>query len=427
MHLQANPTAAAVEDRTRSRGGLVGFFLLLVALFLPYSSQGQVPESASPAGQPASSSSKSEKRPPPRRAYAGDAECGSCHQEKAKTYFGTAHHLASYLPDEHPIAGNFAPGSNTLRTSNPFLHFEMSATKEGYFQTAVEELGPSDKISRTEKIAIVAGAARKGQSYLFWKGDELFQLPVAYWTDLASWGNSPGYRDGSPRFDRAIVPRCLECHGSYFEWLPPPVNHYNKNSLVLGIWCEKCHGPGLEHVARNRSKTPPRASTAEEAIVNPASLSRERRMDVCGLCHSGASTPIQPSLAFLPGDVLDDYIVNLQDATSDTPVDVHANQVQLLEKSRCFKSSTTLTCTTCHDVHTPQRDAAEFSPHCLSCHQPRNCGRYAKMGDQIVRNCIDCHMPRQQTQAIFSFEGGRKFQPLVRNHRIAIYPDGSSR
>ncbi len=399
------------------------FLLAILILFLPYPGPPQMPGPASPEAPLPSASSKNEKRPPPRRDYVGDAVCRSCHEEKAKTYFATAHHLASYWPGEHPISGHFTEGSNIFRTSNPFLYFKMTTTKDGYFESAVEEPGPGQEITRTERIGVIAGASRKGQSYLFWKGDDLFQLPITYWTELDSWGNSPGYPDGSPRFDRAIVPRCLECHGSYFEWTPPPPNHYNKASIVLGIWCEKCHGPGREHVTRNRSKTPPRPGDAAEAIVNPGTLSRDRQMDVCGLCHSGAATPIQPSLTFLPGDVLDDYIVNVQYATSDTIVDVHASQMQLLQKSRCFKSSTTLTCMTCHDVHQTQRDAAAFSPHCLTCHQPKNCGQYAKLGDKIASNCIDCHMPLQQTQAIFSNSSGTKYRPKVRTHRIAVYDD----
>jgi len=311
-----------------------------------------------------------------------------------------------------------------MRTSNPYLHFEMTTGPNGYFQSAVEEPGEGKKITRTERIDIVAGIPRKGQSYLFWKGDQLFQLPVTYWTETNSWVNSPSYPDGSPHFDKAIIPRCLECHASSFEWMPPPVNRYRKSSLVLGITCEKCHGPGREHVALH--STPPGSKAlpvgASKAIVNPARLPRDRQIDVCGLCHSGNGTPIAPSLSFLPGDALEDYI-DIPYSSPENAVDVHGNQVQLLRRSRCFRATTTMTCTTCHDVHTTQRDAAAFSSRCLTCHEPKQCGEHAKLGDQISSNCIDCHMPLQESKVLFSNTNGQHLEPRVRNHRIGIYAD----
>jgi hypothetical protein len=322
------------------------------------------------------------------------------------------------------MKGSFSPGSNILRTSNPYLHFEMTVAPGGYFQSAIEEPGESKTIARTERIDIVAGQPRKGQSYLFWKGDLLFQLPVTYWTETNSWVNSPSYPDGSPHFDKEIIPRCLECHASYFEWMPPPSNRYRKSSLILGIVCEKCHGPGRQHVALHRLQPHLRPGMSE-AIVNPAKLARDRQIDICGLCHSGNGTPIQPPLSFLPGDDLRDYIDIPYVSTADA-VDVHGSQVQLLKRSRCFQATSTLTCTTCHDVHTEQRDAASFSSKCLGCHQPAQCGLFPKLGEGISRDCVDCHMPLQQSQVLFSNTNGKRLQPLVRNHTIAIYPSANT-
>ena len=360
------------------------------------------------------------KKPPARADYAGDQACRSCHQDQAKTYFETAHHFATSWPSAQTVKGSFSTDANIMRTSNPYLHFRMTAGPDGYFQSAVEEPGPGKSFSRTERIDIVAGLPRKGQSYLFWKGDLLFQLPVTYWTETDSWVNSPSYPDGSPHFDKDIIPRCLECHASYFEWMPPPVNRYRKNSLVLGIMCEKCHGPGQKHVVLHR-QTPHLPTGTPEAIVNPAKLDRDRQTDVCGLCHSGNGTPIAPSLSFLPGDDLRDYI-DIPYVSAEDAVDVHGNQVQLLRRSRCFQSTTTLTCTTCHNPHTTQRDAAAFSSACLTCHQPKQCGEYPKLGDKISSNCVDCHMPVQESQVLFSRTNGKLLHPKVRNHLIAIYP-----
>jgi hypothetical protein len=104
-------------------------------------------------------------------------------------------------------------------------------------------------------------------------------------------------------------------------------------------------------------------------------------------------------------------------------VDVHGGTVQLLKRSRCFQSSATMTCSTCHDVHTPQRVLAAFAPKCLACHKVESCGKFAKMGHQIDGQCVVCHMPLQQTEQIISSANGTKLQPKVRNHQIAIYPE----
>ena len=73
---------------------------------------------------------------------------------------------------------------------------------------------------------MVIGCGEKGQTYLYWKGDRLFELPVSYWASLG-WVNSPGYRDGYSDFDRLTIPRCLECHATYFESRQPPINRYS--------------------------------------------------------------------------------------------------------------------------------------------------------------------------------------------------------
>jgi hypothetical protein len=196
---------------------------------------------------------------------------------------------------------------------------------------------------------------------------------------------------------------------------------YIKASLGLGISCEKCHGPGAGHVARRRSPSSPR-TPAEAAIINPARLSRERQMDVCALCHAGIGRALAPSLSFVPGDVLGHYL-DFPQLAPGAHLDVHGSQVQLLERSRCFQSSPAMTCTTCHDVHTPQRDLAAFAPQCLTCHKVESCRTFPKLGHKIDRQCITCHMPLQETAQIVSSDNGRSLRPKVRNHQIAIYPD----
>lgn len=357
-------------------------------------------------------------KPPGRDGYVGDVACGPCHREKVDAFHQTAHSLTSRLPDQNSILGKFAPDANTLTTSNPELMFRMDKEQDGFSQTAVQG-APPYTTERTERFGFVIGSGGKGQTYLFWKGDRLFQLPVSYWTELG-WVNSPGYRDGVANFDRPIIPRCLECHGTYFESVPPPPNRYSKTGAVVGITCEKCHGPGREHVQREGSK---HSASSDSAILNPARFSRDRQVDLCAWCHAGHGVPLAPVFSYLPGEALDKYL-ELPRPDPNEQLDVHGSQVELLKRSRCFQASE-MTCLTCHDVHTVQHDLAAFSRHCLSCHKPET-GHFPKLGHQVTRDCIACHMPMQETNLIVFDSKGKKARPQVRSHWIKIYPAGNS-
>lgn len=388
-----------------------------LTVWLALAAVAQTPVQRTEQASTSAPASVSQKQPVEFGSYVGDDTCRSCHREKSRAYLLTAHHLTSQLADEHTIAGKFSPDANILKTSNPELFFRMDATEKGYFQTAVAGTPPYTTV-RAERFDFVIGSGRKGQTYLFWKGDQLFQLPVSYWIELGQWGNSPGYPDGVANFNRRVIPRCLECHTTYFRSLPPPENRYNKTDLVLGISCEKCHGPGREHVERYSSNSKP---TLERDVVDPAKLSRDRQIDLCAWCHAGQGQQLFPAFSYLPGEPLDGYI-DLPRPDPNAPVDVHGSQVELLKRSRCFQSSS-MTCFTCHDVHAPQHDLATFSERCLSCHKGESCGVFRQRGRQIAGNCIDCHMPNQPTALIVSELNGRKVTPKVRNHWIKVYPE----
>ncbi len=346
-----------------------------------------------------------------------DDKCLSCH-EKQRTYLSTAHHLTSQAATATSIAGSFARGKNILKTSQRELHYVMEAKKDGFFQTGV--LGtPPDTISISERFDFVIGSGRKGQTYLYWgKEDQLFQLPVSYWTEVASWVNSPGYGDRALEFSRPVAPRCLECHASFFEPVTDSgfANRYRRSNYVLGVSCERCHGPGKQHGELN---APGASKPVDQAIVNPAKLPRDRQLALCSLCHGGIGVARAPAFSFTVGNALEDFI-RLEIPKEDEPLDVHGNQVALLERSKCFKAST-MTCSTCHDVHLPQRNAAEFSEQCLACHKVESCGLFPKRSRTIVGKCVDCHLPNQTSNVIFSTHDGVRIRPKVRNHWIKVY------
>ncbi len=358
---------------------------------------------------------------PPPSAYAGDLTCIRCHRKESEFYSLTPHARDSAPASAKHIIGSFSPGRNVLHTSNPNLIVNMIAAPDGFYQSAVNLADPQSRLA--QRFDIVIGSGRHGQTYLYWDGDQLFELPASYWTWNHEWVISPGFPAGQVHFDRAVVPRCLECHASYFTSLTPPLNRYSKESLVLGINCERCHGPGASHVTRERSASPPPSGSQDEAIVNPARLTRDRQLDLCALCHAGAVEPIRPSMTFLAGDKVDDYLAILP-ASPGAPPDVHGNQVSALEQSKCFTSGK-MTCSTCHNVHEKQENADSFSQHCLTCHEMRACGEFSTLGSAIRTKCVACHMPLRESGKITSNSGGGTLHALLRAHQIRIYRDAT--
>jgi hypothetical protein len=371
-------------------------------------------------------SARRERWPVPARTAnaVGDSTCLSCHAGMA-SYETTAHRLTTRHPTAATMEGHFESGKNVLRTTNPYLHFVMHADSTGFYETAVSGKAP-DTTVRTERVAYVAGSGRKGQSYLYWSGDQLYQLPISYWRSLDTWINSPGpgYIDGRANFDRAIAPRCFECHATWIEARPAvaTINEYDSTGAILGITCERCHAAGKEHVTRERS---PLRFVRAPAIVNPARLDRQGTMEACAQCHGGLGSPKVPSFSYVAGKRLDDYLYRPPPGPNAI-VDVHGNQAALLARSRCFQQSQ-MTCLTCHDVHRQERDVAVLSGKCLTCHQLGSATLPPSHSREMVGRCVDCHMPLQKSNLIVSALGKEEEQVKVRSHWIKVYRDSLQR
>jgi hypothetical protein len=384
-------------------------------------------EPIAPAAQ--ADGSRQHKPDTERADYVGDAACLTCHEKQGATYSHTSHYLTSQLANSKSVLGSFRDGSNVLTivpntSTEPFLYFKMEAKNGGYDETAVTGWGKQVQ-TRTEPIDIVTGSGVRGATYLYWQGDRLYELPVSYWTNGHQWINSPGYENGSADFSRPVNPGCLECHATYIRPLSPDpdTNRYDRDSLVTGITCERCHGPGAEHVAREKAGSA--SASTGQSILNPANFSRDRQVDLCALCHNGVQRePIAPAFSYIPGKPLSDYFTLLQTDPAEHP-DVHGNQVGLLQRSRCYLSSPNMTCSTCHDVHAKEQPAATYSAKCLTCHQWQSCGLAKTKGHSIAKNCIDCHMPVEPTRVIVSETADKVVRATMRNHWIKIYPDTS--
>ncbi|RYE29454.1 MAG: hypothetical protein EOP42_14360 [Sphingobacteriaceae bacterium] len=328
--------------------------------------------------------------------YAGSASCKKCHQDINSSYLHTAHYQASGLSSGHNIHGSFAKDSNIFRFNN-LMKVVMEKRKDGFYQVGYQ----NNQELEAHRFDITFGGV-KGESYLYWKGNQVYQLPMSYFNALHSWTNSPGYDSSSIDFKRVIGRRCFECHSSYIKELPQQtqslqrIESLDKKSMVLSIDCERCHGPSANHV--NYHTEFPDEKNARY-IKSYNSLSRQQRLDMCAVCHSGnKGTYSKTTFDFKPGDKLADFkeAEFYHEDTNPSNLDVHGNQTQLLATSACFMKSK-MDCATCHNTHVNERaNLVMYSQKCIDCHK-NSIHSFTKnapgLDAMIKQNCIDCHMP----------------------------------
>lgn len=368
----------------------------------------------------------SPKDDPRGTAYAGSGTCVNCHKNVYSDYLHTAHFTTSRIADIRNINGSFVPGNN-LYQLNSNTKVVMEKRDSGLYQVAYV----NGKIVNAQRFDITIGAV-KAQTYLYWAGNSLYQLPISYFNALHSWTNSPGYRNTIADYTRPVGADCISCHASYMSRIhqDQPLQHgeeFDKSAIILGIDCERCHGPAAQHVDYQTEHPEDKKA---KYILTYASLPRAAKMDMCAICHSGASDMmLRPSFTFKPGDRVSDFrLKSLFQNTDPNQLDVHGNQCQLLSSSKCYINSN-MDCATCHNVHANQRNQiVMFSQKCISCHQQikhsfvKNSPNLAAL---IKTNCIDCHMPVNPSSTI-SLNTAQKsvvVPYLVRTHHIAVYPE----
>ena len=356
--------------------------------------------------------------------FAGSAACAGCHKDIWQTHIHTAHYLTSAASDTQNVLGSAQPGQNRYYYA-PDLYLQVERNKDSFYQ--VEYAGGSARAFAPMDITV--GSGKRGQTFLYWYHDRLFQLPLTWFTALHQWTNSPGYSN-RVIFRRPVTSRCLECHSTYFQTTSKPgvePEAFSRTSILYGVDCEKCHGPGAKHAAFQKDHP---GDPTGQFILSLKNLSREQNLDLCRLCHGGRLAKTKPSFSFQAGDRLADYFRIDSAAPNVADIDVHGNQYGMLASSKCFKASG-MTCLTCHDPHKNETGQLElFSQRCLSCHaagSSHTCTMTAVIGARISQNCIDCHMPVQPSRSIMVLLQGESVptSASMRSHYISIYREAT--
>ena len=355
--------------------------------------------------------------------YIGMDTCVECHADIVSSHKETAHWLTSALATEATIRGSLDKKKNSFQL-NENITFNVVKKENKIYQEGWHKDSTSSIYS--SPIDIVFGSGTKGQSYLHWKQNSLFQLQASYFTPTDSWINSPGYSTNSIK-DKIINPRCLECHLTYAEFSGDAYFGYkfNKDKLVYGIDCQRCHGTVSDHVEYHRKY--PKDSTGKY-IMKYSAMSRRQQLDACALCHSGEreQTLVKGYFKFLPGDSLNNFSLPNYKKEDLKKLDVHGNQYGHLQASECFKKSNVLNCTTCHDPHKKDRgNKVLFNNKCITCHNNQLHAAIKENGtSEIYTDCIACHMPLIDSKIMkVQVSIDSVIAVKVRSHLIGIYND----
>ena len=169
--------------------------------------------------------------------------------------------------------------------------------------------------------------------------------------------------------------RCLECHTTGARFAREPTG---PAAADRGIGCERCHGPGGNHLEAIAGRFP------EPAIARPRLATADQVMALCGACHS------PKDLKLAPGDPLAPRFASTS-----------------LAWSRCHaESGGALSCVSCHDPHrNAETSPASYEARCLGCHgtaarEPPRHEATRSTAPRVpcpvdpVQGCLGCHMPQ---------------------------------
>lgn len=356
--------------------------------------------------------------------YVGMESCVPCHRERVNEFRETRHFLAAVQPSQLTASPGFKPGKNRYHAPLTQRIFEMTREGQRFQMTMQNEASPEAQRLVTPIDMIYGHGAESDETYFSWQNDRVQELPVAWLHKDHCWGgvviNPYGHGDGS----RPVTAQCLHCHFTWVECVPGDTPTFRRETAVWGVTCERCHGPGKDHVHYHKQHPNDRTP---HGIVHPGEMSRDRLLDLCAQCHDNAIQFRRAPFTYRPGEVLSEFIRTPRFALEE---DNHvANQNSGMLASRCFQQSETMTCITCHDPH-HRRSADNAGSHsCLTCHQSHDCAEREQLPAALQNECVACHMPSvNKVQVNFRTEQDGYVPPARRwEHRIAVYPEARDR
>jgi len=317
--------------------------------------------------------------------YVGNSACAKCHSSIYESYSRHPMALDSGPVDSETPLQKLFKGSFRNKASSIYyqIYREGNRTLFGY------ERSDDPTTHGKQELNYFVGSGRVGRSYLYSLDGYLYQAPVSYYAQKDRWDMSPGYEFDSELPVRPIEKSCLFCHAGEVNHEAGTLNRYASPAFFQnGVSCERCHGPGSEHI-KGLAK-----------MVNPAKLDPERRDSVCAQCHLLSEVrilkPRKDLYQFRPGELLSDYASHFVYANNGNQGLRTISHVEEIAQSKCKRQSgDRMSCLSCHDPHyfpPPEVRVSYFREKCLACHQPQATAWQKQHFQQL--DCIGCHMQK---------------------------------
>ncbi len=341
--------------------------------------------------------------------YVGIATCRQCHASIYDSFHQTGMGQSFDLASPQKSAGNFIHHKPIYDAHSNFYYYPFWDNNTLYIKEY--RLSGKDTVHvLNQKIDYIIGSGQHTNSHLFQVNGYIYQAPFTWYAQKKQWDMPPGFENGNnTRFNRIIALECMSCHNAYPDFVEGSDNKFK--SVLQGIDCERCHGPGALHVASiqngNRIDT---SKYADYTIVNPRKLPLSLQMEICQRCHLQGNSVLKTGKTFFdfkPGmkltEVMDVFVPAWK---GDSSSFIMASHVERLKMSKCYQASAqALNCITCHNPHVSVKFTGKkhFNANCQNCHQPgkqKGCSASISSRNAKEDNCVQCHMPTSGTEDI---------------------------
>lgn len=364
--------------------------------------------------------------------YVGMNTCRGCHSDIYETFIETGMGKSFGAATHSKSAGRFGKHSLIYDKDLDFYYLPYFQNDTMYIMEYRLE-GKDTVHKRIEKVDYIIGSGQHTNSHMYQSNGYFFQMPMTFYTQKQKWDLPPGFEAGNnSRFSRAIELECMSCHNAYPSFVPGSKNKFA--TVLQGIDCERCHGPGELHVKEKQSgNIVDTANEIDYSIVNPKKLPYDLQVDLCQRCHLQGNAVLKEGKTFFdfkPGQKLSDYMNIFLPRYTGEKTFIMASHADRLKQSKCFIESnkrkintntkkyknsiydntqnSSFTCISCHNPHVSVKVTgdAQFNNTCKSCHGNKDYASLKLCTEKVEArkinndNCWSCHMPSSGTEDI---------------------------